>query len=437
MTITNSKDPKTTNKNTAYLDLDKQYVNPVLDRYFPIVAERGQGSYLYDLNGDRYLDFTCGIAVTATGHCHPKVVEAIQKQAAQLMHTSVVTHHKSYIDLAQKIAEIAPGRLNSVFFANSGAEAVEGALKLARYITGRPAWINFRGSFHGRTMMATALTTSKLYLKELYEPLPGPIFTSVFPYPHRSPFKNDPEACLNDSITYLEKIFHELVHPKQVAAMIVEPIQGEGGYIVPPDGFLTHLRKIADKHGIMLIFDEVQTGFGRTGKMFACEHELVEPDILLMAKGIASGLPLSAFVCRSEVSSKWKPGRHGSTFGGNPVACAASLATIKVIEEGELLERSSRLGKEILERLQKFAVGKPHIGEVRGKGLMIGIEFDDPKGGPGTSVAKHVVEKCFEQKLLLLRCGSFNQVIRVIPPLNVSDAEAQKACEILEKSMTL
>ena len=422
LVVAKSKDKGAVDKNSRYLNLDEQHVNPVLDRYHRIVAERAKGSYIYDMNGDAYLDFGCGIAVTNIGHCHPKVVEAIQKQAAELIHTSVTTFNPRYIELAEKVVEITPGKLDSVFFSNSGAEAIEGAIKLARYATGRPAIINFRGSFHGRTMMAMALSTSKLYYRDSYEPLPGSIYTSLFPYPHRSAFKNDPQACVKEALDYLEMLFHQFVSPKQVASMIVEPILGEGGYVVPPPGFLKRLREVADRHGILLIFDEVQTGFGRAGKMFACEHDQLEPDILVIAKAIASGLPLSGFVSRKEITSKWKLGSHGSTFGGNPVSCAAALATIEVLQSEKLPERAAKLGKEILSRLSKFAENKSYVGEVRGKGLMIGIEFDDPEGAPNRELTKQIAAKCLERKLIVLTGGTHGQVIRVIPPLNVTDS---------------
>jgi 4-aminobutyrate aminotransferase len=424
-------------KNAPYLAIDDEFVNPVLARCARIVAEKAKGSYIYDMNGDAYLDFASGIAVTSIGHCHPRVVEAVQKQVAELMHTSVVTHNKPYIETAQKLADLAPGNLNSVFLANSGAEALEGAIKMARYVTGRPAIINFMGSFHGRTLLAVAMTTSKLYYRERYEPLPGSIYTSKYPYVYRSQFRNDPQACLNDCIEHLEFIFHQLVHPEQVAAIVVEPIQGEGGYVVPPTGFLKRVREVADHHGILLIFDEVQTGFARTGRMFASEHEGVVPDIMFVAKAIASGLPLSAFISRRDITEHWQPGRHGSTFGGNPVSCAAALATMAVLEDEKLPQRAEKLGKEIRDRLAKFAKKTKHVGEVRGRGLMIGIEFDDAKGGPSKEIADAVVQKCLEKKLLVLTCGTGGQVIRLMPPLTLSDSEAEKACEILEQSMTM
>ncbi len=427
----------TTNKNLAYLAMDDEYVNPVLARTARIVAHRAKGSYIYDMNGDAYLDFTTGIAVNNVGHCHPRVVDAIKQQCEQLIHTSVVTHHERYIELAKKVVEITPKTLNSAFFANSGAEAVEGAVKLARYVTNRPAVINFRGSFHGRTFMTMALTTSKLYYRENYEPLPGSIHTSMFPYEYRSNFRGDTKAVIKESLDYMDMLFHQFISPTQVAAILIEPILGEGGYVPAPEGFIKALRAICDEHGIMLIIDEVQTGFGRTGKMFCIEHDNVEPDILIMAKGIAGGMPLSGFVSRRDITSKWLPGRHGSTFGGNPVSCAAALATIDVIQEEKLVERAAKLGDDIQKRFKKFAEKHKHIGEVRGRGLMIGIEFNDENGEPSKEIADQVAAKCLEQKLIVLTCGNRGQVIRLIPPLNITDADAEKACEILEKAMTL
>ncbi len=427
---------KTQDKNKEFLELDRKYVNPVLARQAPIVAERGEGSYLYDVNGDKYLDFTTGIAVNNIGHCHPKVVEAVRAQVGKLMHTSVCTHHVNYIELCEKLAHISPGALDSVFLANSGAECVEGALKLARYVTGRPSIINFRGGFHGRTHMCMALTTSKITYRDMYEPLLPSIFTAPFPYVFRSPVGNDPKKVVEYCIHELEMLFAQIVNPKQVAAFIVEPILGEGGYVVPPDGFFKQLRKIADEHGIMLIMDEVQTGFGRTGKMFGCQWEGVIPDIMTMAKGIAAGMPLSGFVSRRELTAKWDAGRHGTTFGGNPVSCASALASIKVIEEEKLADRAHTMGEEIMKRLKKLAEKHPHVADVRGRGLMIGLEFSDEHGHPSKEWADKVAKRCFDNKLLVLTCGYKGQVIRLIPPLNVSDREAEEGLQILEKAIS-
>jgi 4-aminobutyrate aminotransferase len=427
---------KTQDKNKELIELDRKFVNPVLARQAPIVAERGEGSYLYDVNGDKYLDFTTGIAVNNIGHCHPKVVEAVREQVGKLMHTSVCTHHTGYIELCQKIASLMPGDLDSVFLANSGAECVEGAVKLARYVTGRPAVVTFRGGFHGRTHLCMSLTTSKLTYRDMYEPLQPAIFTVPFPYVFRSDFPNDPKKVLENCLHEIEMLFLQIVNPKQVAAFIVEPILGEGGYVVPPEGFFKALRKICDEHGIMLIMDEVQTGFGRTGKMFATEWEGVVPDILTMAKGIAAGMPLSGFASRKELTSKWDAGRHGTTFGGNPVSCAAALASIKVIEEEKLCDRAHKVGTDIMNRLKKLAETHKQIGDVRGRGMMIGIEFNDEHGHPSKEWSEKVAKKCFDNKLLVLTCGYKGQVIRLIPPLNASDREVDEALKIIENAIS-
>lgn len=422
----------TKSKNKEFIDRDKHCVNQVLSRLAPIVAERGEGSYLYDVDGNKYLDMTTGIGVTNVGHCHPRVVEAIREQASQLIHTSVTTYHRKYIETAEKIKSLSPGKLDSVFLANSGAECVEGAVKLAKYVTNRPGMINFLGSFHGRTHMCMALTTSKLYYKDMMEPLPPAIYTAPFPYVFRSNTPDNPEAVVDETFRQIDVLFNQFISPKQVAAFVVEPILGEGGYVVPPDSFLPRLRKLADQHGIMLIVDEVQSGFGRTGKMWAIDHIGVEPDILTMAKGIAAGMPLAAFVSRKELTDTWPAGRHGTTFGGNPVACAAALASMQVIEEEKLAERAEKLGNEMMTRLKKLAEDRPHIGEVRGRGLMIGIEFCDKDGKPSKEWVDKVVKGCLEHNMLVLSCGQAGQVVRLIPPLTISDSEAEKALEILE-----
>ena len=424
-----------TDKNLEYLKLDDAHVNPVLSRSARIVVEKAKGSYVYDMNGESYLDFAQGIAVNNVGHCHPAVVEAVQKQVAELMHTSVVTHNKPYIDLAKKLAEISPGNLDSVFLANSGAEAVEGAVKLARYVTGRPVIVNFRGSFHGRTIFTTALTTSKLVYREKYEPLPGSIYTMPFPYTYRSVFRGNEDACVKECLHQIDMMFKQLVHPEQIAAFLIEPVQGEGGYVPAPVSFMQELRKIATKYGILLIIDEVQSGFGRTGKMFAIEHYGVEPDIMLMAKGIAGGMPLSAFISKKEITKKWQPGRHGSTFGGNPVSCAAAMATIDVIQGDNLIERAAKKGKEMQDTLRAAVGQNAQVGDIRGLGMMIAVEFNEKDGSPSHDTAEAVATKCFEHKLIVLTCGSHGHCIRLIPPLNVSDEDAKKGLDILTNAI--
>ena len=422
-------------KTESYIERDKNSVNQVLSRLTPIVAERAQGSFLFDVDGNKYLDMSTGIGVTNIGHCHPKVVEAIKEQASNLIHTSVTTYHKKYIETAEKLKEISPGRLDSVFLANSGAECVEGAVKLARYVTGRPGMINFLGSFHGRTHMCMALTTSKLYYKDMMEPLPPGIFTAPFPYVFRSNTPDDPEAVVDETFKQIDVLFNQFINPKQVACFIVEPILGEGGYIVPPDSFLPRLRKLADEHGILLIIDEVQSGFGRTGTMFACEQVDCEPDILTLAKGIADGMPLAAFVSRKELTDQWPAGRHGTTFGGNPISCAAALASMQVIEEENLPARAKKLGDHMIGKLKEIAKNNPHLADVRGRGLMIGLEFSDENGAPSKEWASKVAQRCLEHKMIVLTCGQAGQVVRLIPPLTMSDEEANQALEILEKAI--
>lgn len=405
------------------LALQKKFVNPVLEYYTDIVAVSGYGSYLTDSIGERYLDFASGIAANSLGHCHPKVVEAIQKQAKDLIHTSVTAMHKPYIYLAEKLSQITPDGLDVTFLANSGAEAVDGAIKMARYVTDRPAIINFKGGFHGRTMMATALTTSKLYHRENLEPLPGPIYTVPFP---------GSNTTVEAAMIEVEKVF-DLVNPDQVASMIIEPIQGEGGYVIPPAGFLTALKHLCHKFGILLIADEVQTGFGRTGEWFAVDHEKLSPDILVVAKGIAGGMPLSAFITTKDIASEWKPARHGSTFGGNPLSCAAALATIQVIKEEGLVSRAMIAGDELLYDLKLATQGNDYVVDVRGKGLMIGVEFVQPN--PQLKIAQTVMKRCLKDNLLILNCGHHGEVIRLIPPLTVEDSEINTAMYILQKAM--
>lgn len=424
---------KTMNKSKEYLEKDGKYVNQVLARYSPTVIERGQGSYLYNMEGEKFLDFGCGIAVTNIGHCHPKVVSAIQKQAEKLLHVSVTAYHPNYIDLAEKLVQITPKSLDSVFLTNSGAEAVEGAVKMARYVTGRPAIINFRGSFHGRTYLCASLTTSKLYYRDMGEPLAPSIHTVPFPYTYQ--MGKSAEEAMEATFEYIDMLFHQFVNPKQIAAFLIEPVLGEGGYVAAPKGFLSRLKKLAQEHGILLIVDEVQTGFGRSGKMFAVEHDNVEPDIMTMAKGIAAGMPLAAFISRKELTEKWPAARHGTTYGGNPVSCAAALANIQVIEEEKLCQKAADTGARMLARLQKFAAGKKHIAEVRGLGMLIGIEFVDEKGS-GKEWADKVAQRCLEDKMIVLTCGQQGQVIRLIPPLNISQAEEEEAMTILEKALS-
>ncbi|HET89587.1 MAG TPA: aminotransferase class III-fold pyridoxal phosphate-dependent enzyme [Chloroflexi bacterium] len=415
------------------MDLDRscELVCPVWTRYTPIVAQRGEGAYVYDQDGTRYLDFTTGIGVTSTGHCHPKVVEAVQAQAARLLHGQVnIIYHEPLLTLVDELKEVVPEGLDSFFFSNSGAEAVEGAVKLARHATGKPNVIVFQGSFHGRTALTMALTTSKTIYRVGYQPLPAGVFVAPYPYAYRYGWSEEETVafCLSE----VEFLLQTQTAPSETAAILVEPVLGEGGYVVPPPGFLAGLRRICDEHGLLLIVDEVQSGFGRTGKWFAIQHFDAAPDIMTIAKGIASGLPLSGVVARRELMDRWIPGTHGGTYGGNAVACAAAVATVRVIREEGLLENARQRGAELLERLRTLQRQFPVIGDVRGLGLMIGVEFTAADGSPASDLVKAVVQGCLERQLMLLTCGPWGNTVRWIPPLIVSSEQIETGLGIFQ-----
>ncbi len=428
-------------KNKELMAKDARWVAPCNSRAFDVVASRGKGSYLWDVNGTKYLDFTSGIAVNNIGHCHPKVVEATRKQIEELIHCSMVTSHERVIELSEKIAQIAPDPLDCVFLNNSGGEAIDAAIKMARWVTGRPNVISFTGAFHGRTLLATALTTAKTHYREGYEPLPSGIFQVPYPYCFRCPVYQTPDACKLECWDLVEKAFKHQVKPNSVAAIIIEPVLGEGGYVIPgsgykkPDGFMQRLRQFCTDNGIMLVFDEVQTGFGRTGEWFAANQFGLAPDIMVVAKGIASGFPMAGVISRHELHNKWTAGRHGSTYGGNPVACAAALASIKVIEEEGLLANSREQGAIISQHVKNLAKKFPAIGDVRGFGLMIGIELVDEQGRPDSKRLTNLVNECFKRNLLLLDCGSYDHIIRFLPPLNCTDEEVQESLDIFDKAL--
>ena len=416
----------------TWLARERAHLSQVLYRYTPLVIEHAQGSYLYSVDGRRYLDFASGIAVTNLGHGHPDVLRAAHDQLDKLVHTSVVAHHEPAIELAERIAAVAPGKLDKVFFANSGAEAVEGAIKLARYTTGRSALIAFQGAFHGRTYGALSLTASKSYYRERYEPfLPG-VYHAPYPYPYRNPSGPGEEATLTYVFDFIEEMLDTRVPPRNIAAFIVEPVLGEGGYVVPPAGFMPRLRKLCDQHGILLIADEVQSGYGRTGKMFACEHTAVVPDIMTLAKSIASGLPLSAVVASSKLMDQWEPAAHGSTFGGNPVSCAAGVATLEVFKREAILANAAEKGSELLRRLRQLQQTTAAIGEVRGLGLMVGVELVNPDGSPNKELQKKIRQVCLDSGMVVLSCGPHDNVLRLVPPLNISQAELDEGWEILD-----
>src|SRR4030066_718367 len=412
----------------------KHNLSPVWMRIFSIEVDHGIGSYLFDIHGNKYLDFTWGIAVPNTGHCHPRVVEAIQKQAALLIHGQAnIVIHKPMLELVAELKSIVNPEIDGFFFTNSGAEAVEGAIKLAHHATGRTNIIVFQGSFHGRTVGTMSLTTSKTVYRAGYQPLMAGVFVAPYPYSYRFGWSDDQTSqwCLDE----LEFLFLSQTAPGESAAILIEPILGEGGYVVPPAGFLKRLREICDRNGILLILDEIQSGFGRTGKWFAQEHFGVTPDIMTVAKGIASGLPLSGVFSRFDLMKKWQTGTHGGTYGGNAVACAAGVASIKAMKEEKMPENARVRGEQLINRLRRAQLDFPVIGDVRGLGLMIGVEFRTPDRKPDKATTKAVVTECFNRKLMLLTCGTYDNVIRWIPPLVVTEKEIDTAVDIFTDSM--
>lgn len=412
----------------------ESHLSPVWSRYTDIVAVRGEGAYLYDQNGNAYLDFTTGIGVTSTGHCHPKVVQAICDQAGKLIHGQAnIVRHLPLLELVQELQQIVPDGLDGFFFSNSGAEAVEGALKLARHATGRPNVIVFQGGFHGRTVGTMSLTTSKTIYRAGYQPLMPGVFVAPYPYAYR--YGWEPEQAAAWCLDELEFLLATQTAPQETAAMLVEPVLGEGGYVVPPALFLRGLREICDRHGILLIFDEVQSGFGRTGKWFSFEHFGVIPDVITVAKGLGSGMPISGVIAPLALMEQWTPGSHGGTYGGNAVAAAAAVATIRTIREEGLLENARARGEQALEGLRCVQAKYPALGDVRGLGLMIGCEFRTPEGLPDRAMAKAVIAGCLENRLLLLSCGPWDNTVRWIPPLITSPEQIDEALRIFEAAV--
>jgi 4-aminobutyrate aminotransferase len=423
--------------------VDRSVVPAVWSRITNLTVDRGEGSWLITTDGERYLDYSSGIGVTNTGHAHPRVVAAVQAQAAKLLHGQQnIVYHEPGLRLYERLQSLLPGGPWQAFLSNSGAEAVEAAVKLARVATGRPVIIAFRGGFHGRTAQTMALTTAKDVYRAAFEPLPGSVYHTGFPNCYGFVGgSHAPDAnCRCDWEAQLDLLFHQVIYPERVAAIIVEPVLGEGGYVVPPPTFLPRLREITRQHGILLIADEVQTGFGRTGEMFAVQHWGVEPDILVMAKGIASGLPLSGILARAELMAQWKPGTHGGTYGGNVVACAAANATLDVIEDEDLIANARARGAQLVGGLRELASDHPAIGDVRGLGCMVAMEFVKPGLGdgrrPDADLAKKVIAGALERKLIVLSAGSYGNVSRIIPPLVTTADEVDRALSILEDSLT-
>ena len=419
---------------------DDRLISPSYTRSYPMVAKRGRGVRVEDVDGNEFLDFAAGIAVTSTGHCHPEVVKAIQDQAAELIHMSGTDfYYESLITLSERLSAVAPMPApHRFYYGNSGAEAVECALKIARYHTGRQNIIAFFGAFHGRTMGALSLTASKPQQRRRFAPLVPGVTHVRYPYTYRgcSGGPQEEEAFALGCARYIEdKLFKTTLPPEEVAAIFVEPIQGEGGYVVAPPIFMQELRRICDKYGILLVADEVQSGAGRTGKWWAIEHSDVEPDIVCMAKGIASGMPLGICMTRAEIMD-WKPGSHASTFGGNPVCIAAALATMDVLKR-EGIANAAKMGEMMFDRLRSWPERFDIVGEVRGRGLMIGIEIvkDQDSREPAGTWRDRVVDLAFERGLLILGCGETS--IRLAPPLIVNEHEAGIALDILEECLAM
>jgi 4-aminobutyrate aminotransferase len=419
------------------IERDHKVLSPSYTRPYPLVVSRGEGAIVEDVDGNRFLDFNAGIAVVATGHCHPKVVEAIQRQAARLIHMSGTDfYYENMVELAEKLAAIAPGGVERrVYFGNSGTEAIEAAIKLARYTTGREKFIAFLGAFHGRTMGSLALTASKSVQRRGFSPLMPGVHHIPYAYCYRCAYGKTPDTCGVECAKVIEDQLVKTVLPAdEVAAIVLEPVQGEGGYIVPPQKFIDELARIANRFGMLLIFDEVQSGMGRSGKMWAAEHFNAVPDILAVAKGIASGLPLGATIARAELMN-WPPGAHASTFGGNPVACAAGLVTIELLEQ-ELIANAARVGAYVMDRLRDWPARFPLVGDVRGLGLMIGIELvrDQQTRERAPAARNRVLELAFQRGLLVLGAGENS--IRLAPPLTITRDQAGFAVDVLEECLT-
>jgi 4-aminobutyrate aminotransferase len=420
-------------KARALLARDAEVVSPSYPRDYPFVMSHGRGTEVWDVDGNRFLDFMSGIAVCSTGHCHPEVVAAVQNAAERFLHISSDYWHENWVALAERLAKHAPvGEPAMSFICQSGTEAVEAAIKLARYVTGRPRYIGFLGGFHGRTMGSLSFTSSKYTQQQGFAPTMPGVTHVPYPNPYRPLLAGGDQG--EAVLAWIRMLFERNVPPGEVAAILVEPIQGEGGYLVPPDSFLPGLRALCDEHGILLICDEVQSGIGRTGRMFACEHWGVHPDIVTSAKGLGSGLPIGAIVAKRRIMERWKRGAHGNTYGGNPVTCAAASATIDLVDR-EFRANAARVGDHFMARLRELQRDFRCIGEVRGKGLMIGMELieDAAARTPARQLCDALVTQAWRNGLLLLACGV--STLRFMPPLSVSTAEVDEAVGMLRKSL--
>ncbi len=414
----------------------KPYLSPALAKSTDLVMVSGKGCYLTDINGEQYLDYVQGIAVNALGHCHPRVVQAVKAQAEKLLTASFnLVNYEPTLALAKRIAEISPGKLGSVFFSNGGAEATDGAIKLAKAYTKRPSIIAFKGSFHGRTIGATAVTGSNSKYRKYSEPHMGGVYFATYPGKDLCPKGFDEQQrtqfCLND----IKSLFQYVVAPETVAAILMEPVQGEGGYIVPTKEFVQGIRELCSQHGILLIFDEIQSGFGRTGKMFASENFDVVPDIMTLGKALAGGMPMSAIVSTPKIMAEWHPGMHGTTFGGNPVAAAAALAVLDEFKEGGVIQNCVKQGAYLKERLLEIKDKYRCISDVRGLGLMLAVEYSHEDGSPAPDIWSKVKQYCQEHKMLTLNCGVHGNGMRFATPLNVTKEDLDKGLAIFEDAL--
>lgn len=421
--------------NAEIVAREERVFTPALHLYHPLAIERGEGSWVTDREGKRYLDLATGIAVLNIGHNHPRVRERVATQLEQFVHTGGIYYNETTVEAAELLASVTPTGLDMMFFSNSGAEAVDGALKLARFVTGRQGIIAFSGAFHGRTLGAVSVTTSSARYRSRYHPLLPSVYHAPFPHCYRCPVQCRPENCSSACFKTLEEMLKRLITPAEVAAILIEPVLGEGGYAPAPPAFLHQLRRLCDDHGICLIFDEVQSGMGRTGDWFAAQRYGIVPDVMTVAKGIASGFPLSAVVAKREIMELWPSGAHGTTFGGNPVACAAAIATIETIRDEGLLPRCRELGDRAMERLRVMRERRPLIGDVRGMGLMIGVELVKEDGTPAGSACERLLEWCRERGLLIINCGTDRNVLRLVPPLTISDDELDQALAIIDEGL--
>ncbi|MBI2845221.1 MAG: acetyl ornithine aminotransferase family protein [Chloroflexi bacterium] len=425
-------------KAQKYVERDRESISPSYTRSYPFVMDHGQGSVVWDVDGNRYIDFNAGIAVTATGHSHPKVVEAIKEQAEKFIHMSGTDfYYPVQIELAEKLNSLAPGdEPKQVFFTNSGTEAIEAAFKLARYYTGRPQMLAFLGGFHGRSLGALSLTASKAVQRKGFFPLVPGVTHVPYGYCYRCPYQLTYPSCDVYCVEVIETgLFKQSIPPDEVAAIFVEPVQGEGGYVIPPPMWMPRLRELADRHGILLVVDEIQTGMGRTGKWFASEHFGVVPDIVAIAKGIASGMPLGAMIARRDLMT-WPPGAHGNTFGGNPISSAAALATISVIEEEGLLGNAATMGQYMLDACSEMMERHSTIGDVRGLGLMVGVELirDKKTKEPAAGLRDQVVERAFKKGLLILGTGP--STVRFMPALNIDRETVDEGLTLFEEALS-